>query len=136
MLAMTTPEMIFAAVGLAVGIGVVLLYGVAIGRGAKAKAQLILDEAQRNADAKVKDAEVALKEVELKREAEAERALSKSREKIHQRERQLDKRESGMQQLGDEDDAFSPAKLLETLAKSGERFVDIDTGGLKTGRPS
>jgi 3-hydroxyacyl-CoA dehydrogenase len=41
-----------------------------------------------------------------------------------------------MQQLGDEDDAFSPAKLLETLAKSGERFVDIDTGGLKTGRPS
>ncbi len=102
MLAMTTPEMIFAAVGLAVGIGVVLLYGVAIGRGAKAKAQLILDEAQRNADAKVKDAEVALKEVELKREAEAERALSKSREKIHQRERQLDKRESGMQQLGDD----------------------------------
>ena len=49
MLAMTTPEMIFAAVGLAVGVGIVLLYGVAIGRGAKAKAQLVLDEAQRNA---------------------------------------------------------------------------------------
>ena len=41
-----------------------------------------------------------------------------------------------MQRLGDEDDAFSPAKLLETLAKSGKRFVDIDAGGLKTGRPS
>ena len=73
MLAMTTPEMIFAAVGLTVGIGIVLLYGVMIGRGAKAKAQLVLDEAQRNADAKVKDAEVAIKEVGLKREAESER---------------------------------------------------------------
>ena len=41
-----------------------------------------------------------------------------------------------MHQLGDEDDAFSPAKLLETLAASGGHFVDIDTGGLKTGRPS
>ena len=66
MLAMTTPDMIFAAGGLVVGIGIVLLYGIVVGRGAKAKAQLILDEAQRNADAKVKDAEVAIKEVQLK----------------------------------------------------------------------
>ena len=41
-----------------------------------------------------------------------------------------------MQQLGDDDDAFYPAKLLEKIVKSGERFIDIDTGGLKTGRLS
>ena len=118
MSAMTTPEMIFASVGLAVGIGIVLLYGVVIGRGAKAKAQFVLDEAQRNAEAKVKDAEVAIKEVELKREAESERALSKSREKIHQRERQLDKRESGMQQLGDD-------------LKKQEQFIESSQNRLK-----
>ena len=74
--------------------GAILLYSLIIGRGAKAKAQLILDEAERDAEAKLKDAEVSIKEMELKREAEAERKLSKSREEIHQRERALDKREA------------------------------------------
>ena len=37
-----------------------------------------------------------------------------------------------MQALAAEDDAFSPATLLQTLAETGGRFIDIDTGGLKT----
>ena len=37
-----------------------------------------------------------------------------------------------MQALAAEDDAFSPAILLQTLAETGGRFIDIDTGGLKT----
>ena len=38
-----------------------------------------------------------------------------------------------MQALSVEDDAFKPAILLEMLAETGDRFIDIDTGGLKTG---
>jgi 3-hydroxyacyl-CoA dehydrogenase len=36
-----------------------------------------------------------------------------------------------MKVLGEEDNAFAPAKTLETLAASGGKFTEIDTGGLK-----
>jgi len=36
-----------------------------------------------------------------------------------------------MEELGAEDPAFAPAKLLRALAASGGKFTDIDTGGLK-----
>ncbi|RBW60612.1 3-hydroxyacyl-CoA dehydrogenase [Phaeobacter gallaeciensis] len=36
-----------------------------------------------------------------------------------------------METLGAEDAAFSPAQALRTLAETGGKFVDIDTGGLK-----
>ena len=100
MIAVTTPELIYGIAGLVLGGGAIVLYSLIIGRGAKAKAQLILDEAQRAADAKIKDGEVAVKEMELKREADAERKLSKFREEMHQRERALDKRETAPQSTG------------------------------------
>jgi ribonuclease Y len=102
MIAVTTPELIYGIAGLALGGGAIVLYSLIIGRGAKAKAQLILDEAQRAADAKIKDGEVAVKEMELKREADAERKLSKFREEMHQRERALDKRETALNQQADD----------------------------------
>ncbi len=37
-----------------------------------------------------------------------------------------------MERLGAEDAAFAPAQLLRDLAKSGGKFTEIDTGGLKT----
>ncbi|NOR30150.1 MAG: 3-hydroxyacyl-CoA dehydrogenase [Sulfitobacter sp.] len=37
-----------------------------------------------------------------------------------------------MERLGAEDPAFAPALLLRDLAKSGGKFTEIDTGGLKT----
>ncbi|MBQ0804569.1 MULTISPECIES: 3-hydroxyacyl-CoA dehydrogenase [unclassified Sulfitobacter] len=37
-----------------------------------------------------------------------------------------------MERLGAEDPAFAPARLLRDLAKSGGKFTEIDTGGLKT----
>ena len=94
-------ELFYGLGGLLLGIGAVLGYSLLVGRGAKAKAQAIIDEGQRQADLKVRDAESAIKEMELKREAEAERKLSKSREKIHQRERGLDKRETLLDQQGE-----------------------------------
>ncbi|WP_339764304.1 3-hydroxyacyl-CoA dehydrogenase NAD-binding domain-containing protein [uncultured Sulfitobacter sp.] len=37
-----------------------------------------------------------------------------------------------MERLGAADPAFAPAQLLRDLAKSGGKFTEIDTGGLKT----
>jgi 3-hydroxyacyl-CoA dehydrogenase len=37
-----------------------------------------------------------------------------------------------MERLGAQDPAFGPAQLLRDLAKSGGKFTEIDTGGLKT----
>ena len=111
-------EWIWGIVGLVLGSGAISLYSLLVGKGAKAKAQSILDDAQRDADAKIKDAEISLKETELKREAEAERKLSKSREEIHQRERSLDKRESGLQQQSED-------------LKKQEQFIESNQNRLK-----
>ena len=37
-----------------------------------------------------------------------------------------------MEKLGTEDAEFAPAEALKTLAASGGKFTEIDTGGLKT----
>lgn len=118
MIGMTTPEMIFGLVGLVLGGGALVLYSTLVGRGAKTKAQGILDEAQRNAESKIKDAEVSIQQMELKREAEMERKLSKSREEIHQRERKLDKRESGLDQQSED-------------LKKQEQFIESSQNRLK-----
>lgn len=118
MIAMTQTEMLFGIGGLIFGAGLILLYSLIIGRGARAKAQLILDEAERDAEAKLKDAEISIKEAELKREAEAERQLGKLREEIHQRERALDKRESGLQSQADD-------------LKKQEQFIESSQNRLK-----
>ena len=39
-----------------------------------------------------------------------------------------------MERLGADDDMFKPAQTLRDLAASGGKFIDIDTGGLKTDR--
>ena len=38
-----------------------------------------------------------------------------------------------MEELAAEDANFSPAETLRDLAANGGKFIDIDTGGLKTG---
>ena len=118
MIAMSTIEIILGIGGLILGAGAVLIYSLIVSGGAKAKSNLILDQAKRDADATVKDAEVAVKEMELKREAEAERRLSKSREEIHQRERSLDKRDAGIQQQSDD-------------LKKQEQFIESSQNRLK-----
>ena len=118
MIGMSNAEMMFGVGGLLLGGGALLLYSLLIGRGAKAKAQLILDEAQRRADDKIRDSEVAIKELELKSEAEAERKLSAAREEIHQRERGLDKRETGLNQQGED-------------LKKQEQFIESSQNRLK-----
>lgn len=112
-------EMIYGIGGLVLGAGVMLFYSLVIGKGAKAKATDILNDAQRAADAKLNEAEMAIKEKTLKLEANAERELGKSREKIHQRERQLDKRETGIKQQSDD-------------LKKQEQFIESTQNRIKT----
>ncbi len=118
MIGMTTMEMVLGVGGLILGAGAVLVYSLMVSGGAKAKAQLITEQAKRDADSLIKDAEVAVKELELKREAEAERKLSKAREEMHQRERSLDKRETGLQQQTDD-------------LKKQEQFIESSQNRLK-----
>ena len=96
------PEMLYVSAGLVIGSGLVWLYSFLIGRGAQAKAQAILDQATRDIQSNKKDAEIQIKEMTLKREAEAERMLSKAREEMHQRERRIDKRETVLEQQTDD----------------------------------
>jgi len=95
-------EIVYGVGGLVVGVGTMLLYTLAIGKGAKAKAADILSDAERTAKDKLKDAEIGIKEKTLKLEANAERELGKLREKTHQRERDLDRRQSGIDQQYDD----------------------------------
>ena len=39
-----------------------------------------------------------------------------------------------MEELGQEDPIYAPAQMLKDLAKTGGKFSDIDTGGLKTAK--
>jgi ribonuclease Y len=112
-------EIIYGIVGLVLGAGTLLVYSLAIGKGAKVRANDILNDAQRAADAKLKDAEIGIKEKTLKLEANAERELGKSREKMHQRERQLDKRETGIKQQADD-------------LKKQEQFIESTQNRIKT----
>jgi ribonucrease Y len=96
------PELLMVLIGLIAGGGAVWFYSFAVGRGAQAKAQGILDQANRDAELLMKNAEIQMKEESLKREAEVERSLNKKREELHQRERKLDKRETGLEQSSED----------------------------------
>jgi ribonuclease Y len=95
---METQTIIGLLIGLAVAGGLSFVYSMLVSGGAKAKAKTILDDADRESKSLLKDAEVSINEMELKRTAEIERQLNKSNESIHQRERSLDKRESLLDQ--------------------------------------
>ena len=113
-----TTELLYGIVGLIVGGGLIVLYSFLVGRGAQSKAQAILTQAQTESDMLKKDAELAIKERELKWEADAERKLSKSREEIHQRERSLDKRETSLTQQSED-------------LKKQEQFIESSQNRLK-----
>jgi len=112
-------EIVYGLGGLILGVGTMLLYTLAIGKGAKTKAADILNEAERTAKDKLKDAEIGIKEKTLKLEAKAERELGKSREKIHQRERDLDRRQSGI------DQKFDDLKKQEQFIESTQNRIKV-----------
>ena len=79
----TTDLLIGGVVGLVLGGGGLALYSMMVRRGAKAQADQILENANRDADLKRRDAEAKAKEIELTRTAEVERNLNKLQEEMH-----------------------------------------------------
>lgn len=96
-----TDFLIGGAAGLILAGGGTYLYALLMRRDARTKAQTILDDAQRDADAKFKESELRIKEIELDRKAESEREINKLREEQLIRERELDKRETNLNQQTD-----------------------------------
>ena len=112
-------DIVYGVGGLILGVGTMVLYTLVIGKGAKTKAAEILSEAERSAKDKLKDAEIGIKEKTLKLEATAERELGKSREKIHQRERDLDRRQSGI------DQQYADLKKQEQFIESTQNRIKV-----------
>ena len=85
-------------IGVVLGVGGCIAYWVLTQRGAKVRAQSIIEEGQRSADGLIKDAEFKIKEVEFERKTELERELNEHREEMRARERELDQRENQLNQ--------------------------------------
>jgi len=59
--------------------------------GAKNRAKSIIDNAQQQADNRLKEADVSARQLELEKKQQLEEELKLNRDAIHQRERELDK---------------------------------------------
>ena len=108
----TTESIIGLVVGILFAGGGSVVYNLITGGGAKTKAKAILDNAQRDAETKVKDADVAIKELELSRQSKFDKKQNLAREEVHQRERALDKRENQLNQQTD--DLKKQEQFIET----------------------
>ena len=90
---------------------------------AENQAKEILDRANRDAAAKVKEVELAIKERELASKQETEKALNKSRDELRERERTIEKRVEQMQQQAD--DLRKQERIVETTQRRlAERLED------------
>lgn len=85
-------------IGLIVAGGAGIAFTLLAPGGAKKKVQSILEDADREAKNRFKEADVSIQQLELKRQKEFEITLQKSREALHQREREIDRRESQVAQ--------------------------------------
>jgi ribonuclease Y len=85
-------------IGLIVSGGAGVAYTLLAAGGAKNKAKSILEDADRESRNRLKEADVSIQQLELKRQKEFEAELQKSRDRLHQREREIDRRESQVAQ--------------------------------------
>ncbi len=89
-------------IGVLLGAGLFFLYSFLLKRDAKSQAQALLDDAQRDADAKVKETELKIKELELEQQTKFEAEKKKFRDDLHKQEKALDKRDSQLNQQADD----------------------------------
>jgi ribonucrease Y len=88
-------------------------------------ARQILERAEREAASKQKEADLAIKEMELKQREQTERELARSREEIRDRERTLDKRQELLAQQ--DDDLRKQQKMVESNQRRlSERLEDAN----------
>ena len=90
---------------------------------AENQAKEILDRAQREATAKIKETELAIKEKELASKTETDKALNKAREELRDREKSIEKRMEQTQQQAD--DLRKQERIVETTQRRlAERLED------------
>lgn len=90
---------------------------------AENQAKEILDRAQREAAAKVKETELAIKEKELTAKTESDKVLNKAREELREREKAIEKRIEQTQQQAD--DLRKQERIVETTQRRlAERLED------------
>lgn len=95
---------------------------------AQSEAKRILDRAQQDANTKVREADLEIKERALREKAEIERDLNKGRDEIRERERTLDKRQELTEQQTD--DLRKQEKIVEgTQRRLTERLEDVNRRG-------
>lgn len=66
--------------------------------GARNRSKTILEDAEQKSQNRLKEAEVAVQQMQLQHEKEFEKELKASRDELHQRERKIDKLESQLEQ--------------------------------------
>lgn len=91
-----------AIISAGMGMGLVKLFGWLRKRDAEKEAREILDKANTAKAATLKEAEIEAKEIALQVKTKNEEEANKVRQKLHERERQLDKVEDGLTQRADQ----------------------------------
>ena len=106
-------EWVAGAIGLVLGSGLWFLFSYILQRDAKSKANAIIEDANRDAEAKFKESDLKIKERELESKAKAEREITSLREKQLDREREIDKRETSVNQRSD--DLKKQERIIESM---------------------
>ena len=86
-------------IGLAIALGLAWFYQRISTNNAKARAELILKEAQRDAENKIKEADLTIKERQLAAKEKAEDEFNRVRGQLRDQERELDKRNNTLTQM-------------------------------------
>ena len=121
-----------ALVAAGMGMGVVYLLGRLRKWDAEKEAAQILERAELEAKARRKDAELEAKEIAIAEKGRIEAQLADVREKLHERERQLDKRDDALQardeQLGKQEKLVegNQRRLAVKLADADNRLKELE----------
>jgi len=118
----------FIALAVVLSAGVIKLLDYLRKRDAESEAQRILEKAHTAAANREKEADLAIKEQEIKTRADAEREMAKVRQELHERERHLNKREDGLEQKADQ--LRKQERMVEsTQRKLAEKIEDANRRG-------
>ncbi len=94
----TVSLLIGLGIGVAVALALAVLYQMVLTNNAKAKADLIVKDAEREAESKIKESELAIKERQLAAKEKAEVEFNQTRNELRDFERKLDKRQNKLDQ--------------------------------------
>lgn len=92
----TTSLLVGGGTGLVLATALAILYQFMSGNNARSQAGGIIREAERDAEARIRDADLTIKERQLSAKEKAEREFNRTREKLRDEERSLDKRKSAL----------------------------------------